>query len=81
MTTKGELLKVVKLQCQECMGSTVARNGEYDQTAANLVEGCTAPECRLFPYRVGKDPWKKRRGDSARFKKSVSDAPGVIGKG
>lgn len=60
MTTKAELLKVIKLQCQECMGSSVARNGELDGEAANLVIGCTAPDCSLFPFRSGKDPWPSK---------------------
>jgi hypothetical protein len=81
MTTKAELLKVVKLQCQECMGSVVARNREYDQGAANLVEGCSAPECSLYPFRSGKDPWPKRKGRSDAFKKSNPVRSVVGGKG
>lgn len=75
MTTKAELLKVIKLQCQECMGSNVARNGESNVEASNLVIGCTAPDCSLFPFRSGKDPWKKRKGDSARFGKGKPSPP------
>lgn len=56
MTTKAGLLRVIKLQCQECMGSTRARDGDLDNGAALLVEGCTAPECPLFDYRNGADP-------------------------
>lgn len=61
MTTKAELLKVVRLQCEECMGSAVARKREFSQEARNLVMGCTAPECSLFPFRLGKDPWPKKK--------------------
>ena len=57
MTTKRELLKVIKLQCEECMGSMVARKGDLDGEAGNLVRGCTVPECSLHPFRSGRDPW------------------------
>lgn len=58
MTTKSEMLKTIRRNCILCMGNQ-----------PSLVEGCTSPDCELFPYRMGKDPWKKRKGDSARFKK------------
>jgi len=77
MTTKAELLKVIRLQCEECMGSESARKGEFDQTARNLVVDCTAPKCSLFPFRLGKDPWPTRKGNpdalkKARFHRSVA---------
>jgi len=56
MTTKAELLKVIKLECQNCMGSPVARKGELDGEAGNLVKICTASDCNLYPYRMGRDP-------------------------
>lgn len=61
MTTKSEVLKAIRFQCEECMGSMLARKREYSQEARNLVIGCTAPECSLFPYRMGKDPWPKKK--------------------
>ena len=45
MTTKAELLKVIRQQCKNCMGG-------YE----NEIPICTAPKCSLFPYRMGKDP-------------------------
>lgn len=77
MTTKGELLKTIRFQCQECMcmGSEVARKREFDQAAANLVEGCTVPDCLLYPFRQGKDPWKKRKGRSDWIKNPISSNP------
>jgi hypothetical protein len=45
MTTKNQLLKVIRKQCVECMGGQV---GE--------IEKCTAPKCSLFSYRSGHDP-------------------------
>lgn len=71
MTTKGELLKVIRLQCEECMGSEKARKREFSETARNLVTGCTAPECSLFPFRLGSDPWKKRKGNPDNLRKAL----------
>jgi len=45
MTTKAQLLKVIRRECISCMGG-------YD----GEVLKCTTPNCELFPYRMGKDP-------------------------
>jgi hypothetical protein len=45
MTTKNQLLKVIRKQCVECMG------GQERE-----AEKCVAPRCGLFPYRSGRDP-------------------------
>ena len=45
MTTKAELLKVIRRECLNCVGG-------YD----GEVLRCTSPNCELFPYRMGKDP-------------------------
>jgi hypothetical protein len=45
MTTKSELLKVIRNKCVECMGFQERE-----------IEKCTAPNCCHFPYRMGKDP-------------------------
>ena len=70
MTTKSELLKSIKFQCQECMGSSKARKKILDNTAGNLVDGCSAPECPLFEYRNGIDPRPSRKGRSDWNKKT-----------
>lgn len=67
MTTKSTLLRTIKLQCSECMGSTTARRGDLDMGAVNLVVGCTDPDCLLFQFRLGKDPTPSRKG----FQKTV----------
>lgn len=61
MTTKAELLRVIRLQCEECMGSSRARKREFSQEARNLVVECSALECSLFPFRLGNDPWPKKK--------------------
>ena len=54
MTTKAELLKMVRRNCISCMG---------DQPF--LVEGCTCPDCEFFEFRDGKDPRPTRKGNMA----------------
>ena len=57
MTTKAQLLKVIRRNCCSCMG---------DQPT--LVEGCTSPECEMFPFRMGKDPNRSKKGFASRGK-------------
>jgi len=45
MTTKVELLRVIRKNCISCMGG-------YEIE----ITKCTAPDCPLFDYRMGKDP-------------------------
>ena len=45
MTTKAELLKVIRLQCIECMGGVQSE-----------IPKCTSPDCSLFDFKSGKDP-------------------------
>jgi hypothetical protein len=80
MTTKTQLLRTIKLQCQECMGSTAARKGNLDGEAANLVKECSAPECCLFPYREGKDPRPIRRADNLKLGVRTSYLGGQTGE-
>ena len=47
-------IKVIKQFCSHCMG-----------WQPSLVEGCTAPECPLFPWRRGKNPYRKPKTDKA----------------
>lgn len=44
MTTKTEILKVIAEYCRLCLG------GEENP------KNCTAPDCRLYPFRRGRDP-------------------------
>ena len=50
MTTKGELLKIIRANCVSCMGG-------YEIEVAK----CSAPNCDLFHFRMGKDPWPNPR--------------------
>ena len=64
MTTKAELLRVILCNCKNCMGGY---EGE--------ILKCSAPDCELFPYRMGKDP-KPNRTKSEIMKKRMA----TIGK-
>ena len=70
MTTKAHILRTIALQCQECMGSEKARDFEYSEEHRNIVKDCTAPDCLLFPYRLGRDPKPTRKGNVDSLKKA-----------
>lgn len=46
--TKTDLLKVIRAHCLDCC---------YD--SATEVQLCTCEKCALWPYRFGKDPYRK----------------------
>ena len=43
-------IKVMRQFCWECMGWNI-----------NDIEGCTAPDCPLYPWRKGKNPYRKEK--------------------
>jgi len=45
-------IKAIRYQCLECMGLVTSE-----------VKKCTSPLCSLFPYRFGKAPGHKGRGN------------------
>ena len=56
MTTKAELLRVIRRQCKDCMAGVESE-----------IIKCTAPNCPLFDFRSGKDPRpSKKRVEMAR---------------
>lgn len=69
MTAKAELLKWIRLNCQECMCGPRACKGQTGHKVED-IEGCTCPECAFYPFRMGVDPWpnaKKVAQKKARF--------------
>lgn len=56
MTTKNALLRVMRSHCSECMGGPRAGEKVWPIPNPGDVEGCSAPECGLYPYRRGEDP-------------------------
>jgi hypothetical protein len=57
MTTKRELLKMVRLFCSECMGGP--RSGEKIWPIGNPgdIDKCSAIECIWWEYRDARDPY------------------------
>ena len=47
--TKKPLLKVIRKKCIDCCA------GKYSE-----VKKCTAKDCDLWPYRMGKNPFHTR---------------------
>ena len=58
MTTKRELLKMVRQFCSECMGGPRASEDVWPISNIKEVRECCAPKCVWFRYRFGVDPDK-----------------------
>jgi len=61
MATKAKLLKLIHLNCSECMGGPIATENVWPISNMEDVENCTASECGFFEYRFGKDPVKSKK--------------------
>lgn len=46
-------LRDIHEHCIECMGGNVRE-----------VKNCTSPKCKLYPYRFGKNPFRKGKPSS-----------------
>lgn len=49
--TAKPLSKVIRQKCLECAGTS------------NEVLGCTSSTCELWPYRTGRNPFTRRKGN------------------
>jgi len=69
MTTKSELLRVIRKQCTSCMGDVPSE-----------VTKSTSPKCSLFDFRFGKDPrpnpGKVEMGKRQGYKNLSNDSQG-----
>lgn len=45
--------KAIRAHCVECMGGAVG-----------MVADCTSSDCALHPFRMGKNPFRKKRSDT-----------------
>lgn len=43
-------LKAIKAKCMDCSGDYI-----------NEVRGCPITDCPLYPFRLGKNPFRKKR--------------------
>lgn len=69
MTTKAEILRLIRENCGECMGMT---ENDPSYLVAD-VENCTAPNCKFYDFRFGKDPYpNKRRSDIAKIVNEIN---------
>ncbi|MBT3923877.1 MAG: hypothetical protein HOF21_15015 [Nitrospina sp.] len=66
-------VKAIREKCIECMG------GRGNKGYAKLVADCVSPDCDLFEYRFGKNPYhtqnltdeqRKERGDRIKLARS-----------
>jgi len=74
MTTKGQLLKLIRENCLRCVGD---KQSEVEMCTAT-GEG-TTQKCFFYDFRMGKDPRKNaRKSEMARnspmIKRKIADA-------
>lgn len=43
-------VKAIRAFCVDCCGGS-----------SMMVKGCSAPDCALYPFRLGKNPYRKSR--------------------
>ena len=43
-------VKAIRAFCLDCCGGS-----------SMMVKGCSAPDCALYPFRLGKNPYRKPR--------------------
>lgn len=60
--SKGNPLAAIRLFCLECMGGVRAE-----------VDMCTAGECPLYNYRLGKNPYHEKRQLSEGYKQQLAE--------
>ena len=54
-------LRAIRQQCLDCCGSSIKE-----------VRNCTAKDCSLYPYRFGKNPYRKKKILTEEQKKEIS---------
>lgn len=60
MTTKAEILKTIRLNCIDCVVGQ-----------ESVIPDCGGENtCKLYPYRMGKDPNPSRPGNLAALEKA-----------
>lgn len=52
---KADVMHAIRYFCAECFGYSISD-----------IEGCTAPNCPLFPFRFGKDPSPHKKMENYR---------------
>ncbi len=60
-------IKAIREMCIECMG------GKNNKGYKELIENCGAPECSLFSFRFGTNPYQSKMELSDKERKARSD--------
>ena len=58
MANKRDLLKLIRMNCAECMGGVRAIEGVWPIENPSDVNSCPAEKCGFWVYRMGRDPEK-----------------------
>lgn len=53
--SKMSVLKAIKEKCLDCSGGD-----------RNEVKHCLVTQCKLYPYRQGKNPWRREVSEATR---------------
>ena len=71
---KKSPVKAIREHCIECMGGR-----EKGQNSGKLIEECASPDCALFDFRLGKNPYHtqnltdvQRKERAERFKTALT---------
>ena len=67
-------LKAIRMKCIECMG------GDTAQACKELIRDCPAPDCPLYDFRLGRNPYSKHRGNIKNLMRQAPERPGARGK-
>lgn len=65
MTTKTQLLKLIRINCLNCMGGSVTEV----ENCTKISESTGKEFCVFYPYRFGKDTSPARKGDIRNLRK------------
>jgi hypothetical protein len=57
-----KVLESISLFCAECMGAS--RLEKLKQINWEYIKACTDEDCPLFPFLMGKNPYRKKRSMS-----------------
>ena len=60
-TSNPNPVKAIRMKCLECSGG-----------ATSEVERCVIPECPLYPFRFGKNPYRQKREMSEEQREAAS---------
>lgn len=60
MTTKRELLELIRKNCSECVGGPRACSETWPVRNPNDIAICSSTTCAFYMYRYAKDPFPNK---------------------